>query len=404
VGWARQFLILKQSTERRMLDYSAPGLYRQDIFPASDPVFLTGVPVFLGYAARGAVNEPSLLSLWSQFGAIYGDLLEDGYLGYAVRGFFENGGLLCYVVRLDDRLDRQVAHQRGLEAARPLDAVDLVCAPDVMRPARDGLLPDPPAIAAMQRAILDHCAGLGDRFAILDARPTADVGEVLQQRAALDSAYGALYHPWVVVPGWGALTADVPPCGHVAGIFARCDQRVGVHKAPANEVVEGVLDLRAEPDYDAQQQLFARGVNYMRAFAGRGIRLWGARTLSADPAWRYVNVRRLFLTVGRWLERFMLGLSFEQNDLRLWARILRELSAYFDELFRRSALVGGTPDQAYYVKCDSETNPPDVVRSGMVIAEVGLAPVAPGEFIVARIIHGASGVNVLTDSGPMQAG
>lgn len=377
-----------------MLDYYlAPGVSRLEIFPASEPVFLTGVPVFLGYAARGPVNEPILLGLWPQFGAIYGEPLRDGYLGYAVRGFFENGGPLCYVIRLDDTLDRQAALQRGLAAARPLDAADLVCAPDLMRPARDGLPPDAAAVAAMQRAILDHCAGLGDRFAILDARPTADIGEVLQQRAALDSSYGALYHPWVVVPGCGTPTASAPPCGHVAGIFARCDQRIGVHKAPANEAVEGVLDLQAEPDYDAQLLLLARGVNHLRTLTGRGLRLWGARTLSADPTWRSINVRRLFLTIGRWLECFMRGLAFEQNDRRLWARILRELSAYLDGLFHRGALVGSTPNQAYYIKCDSETNPPDVVRAGMVVAEVGLAPVAPGEFVVVRMTHGASGAS-----------
>jgi phage tail sheath protein FI len=188
----------------------------------------------------------------------------------------------------------------------------------------------------------------------------------------------------------------VPPCGHVAGIVSRCDAAVGVHKPPANEVVEGVLDLREDVDPRYVDELYARGVNFLQAFPGRGIRVWGARTLSTDSTWRHVNVRRVFLTLGRWLERFMAGLVDEPNDVRLWVRIMRDLTAHLEDLYRRGALMGRTPDEAFFVKCDGETNPPEVVDAGMVVTHVGVAVAAPAEVVVVRIIHGASGVSITT--------
>jgi len=180
-------------------------------------------------------------------------------------------------------------------------------------------------------------------------------------------------------------------------VYARSDQRIGVHKAPANEVLEGVLDLEAGVTDADQGRLNPVGVNCLRAFPGRGIRIWGARTLSNDSAWTYVNVRRLFLTAGRWIERNMTGVVFEPHDQRLWARIVRELTAYFNDLFQRGALKGQTVQEAFYVKCNAETNPPEVRDAGMVVTEIGLAPTVPGEFVVVRIIHGASGVTITAE-------
>ncbi|MGH9892024.1 MAG: phage tail sheath family protein, partial [bacterium] len=141
-------------------------------------------------------------------------------------------------------------------------------------------------------------------------------------------------------------------------------------------------------------RLNERGVNCLRAFPGRGIRVWGARTLSDDPAWTYINARRLFVTVGRRLERLMQDVTFAPNDIRSWVRIMRELTAYFDDLFRQGALKGRTAEEAFFVKCDGETNTPEVRDAGMVVTEIGLAPATPGEFIVVRVIHGPSGVTI----------
>jgi phage tail sheath protein FI len=169
---------------------------------------------------------------------------------------------------------------------------------------------------------------------------------------------------------------------------------VGVFKAPANEEVLGVLDLETNIDNSIQDQLNPEGVNCLRAFPGRGIRVWGARTLSRDPNWRYVSVRRLFLTLRRWIDLNMAWATFEPNELPLWVRIQRELTTYLTTLLRAGALQGATPAQAFYVKCDAETNPPDLREAGQVVTEIGLAPLAPAEFIVVRIIQRAGTTDV----------
>ncbi len=394
-------------TPSAMADYQAPGVYRQEVFPPPPPSLLTGVPVFLGYADPGTVkvpvNVPQPLTLWPQFEALLGRPRADGYLAWAVRGFFENDGVLCYVVRLQDARAPLAELRAGLAALDGLDAVDLVCAPDIMRGTNPA---DPPgvdmaAVTALQAEVLADCRRVGGRFAILDAVLTSDTGLVDRQRAKLTGEDGALYHPWLWAPGRDGPPLYVPPCGHLAGTYARGDQRVGVHKAPANEAVEGVLDLWINPTEAEVGSLYAQGVNCLRALPGRGIRVWGARTLSDDPAWRHVGARRVFLTMGRWVERFMTELVLEPNDVRLWVRIMRELTAYLDGLFERGALKGRSPEQAFFVKCDSETNPPEVVDAGMVVTHVGLALAAPAEFVVARIIHGASGVSI--QPGPAAA-
>src|SRR5262249_47204523 len=184
----------------------------------------------------------------------------------------------------------------------------------------------------------------------------------------------ALYHPWVKVASPGANLRSVPRCGHVAGIFARTDARVGVFKAPANAVVVGVLDLDPVVDTDAQRELNPEGVNCLRALPGRSIRVFGARTLSRQDEWRYVSVRRLVLALRRWLDRHMAFVTFEPNGPRLWVRIRRELTIYLTQLWQDGALAGATPDEAFFVKCDVATNPPESREIGGVVTEIGLAP------------------------------
>ena len=254
----------------------------------------------------------------------------------------------------------------------------------------------PCAVHTLQTAVLDHCDRTGDRLAILDALPGGDIETVLEQRRRLSGHNGALYFPWLDTGGRDdqGQVLFVPPCGHVAGVYARSDAQVGVHKAPANEVLEGVLDLEINLSNTQQGRLNPVGVNALRVFPGRGIRVWGARTISPEAAWMYINVRRLFLTAGRWIERNLANAVFEPNGPSLWARLTRELTAYFNGLLQQGALQGATSREAFYVKCDGETNPPEVRDAGQVITEIGLAPTVPGEFIVIRIIHGASGVTI----------
>jgi uncharacterized protein len=374
--------------------YQTPGVYPQDVFPPPAPGLLTGVPAFLGYADLGTPGEPQPLTLWPQFQAQFGAPREDGFLAYAVRGFFENGGLLCYVVRLDDSATSLAGLCAGLAALEQVDSVDLLCAPDIMMSASLTSTPDVDAVTALQAAVLADCQRTGGRFAILDAVLNADTHTAETQGSTLASQDGALYHPWLWASGQDGRPMYLPPCGHVAGIYSRSDQQTGVHKAPANEAIDGVLDLRINLTDDVIGRLYASGVNCLRAAPGRGIRVWGARTLSDDPAWRSIGARRVFLTMGRWLERFLTQLAYEPNDVRLWVRIMRELTAYLDDLFQHGALEGRTPEEAFFVKCDSETNPPEVTGAGMVVTNVGVALTAPAEFIVVRIIHGTSGVSI----------
>jgi hypothetical protein len=354
----------------------------------------TGVPAFLGFAEKGDADSPTMLTRWAQFESQFSGPLQGSALAYAVRGFFANGGELCYVVRLRQdpttTLDETLC--KGLATLEHQDTVDLVCAPGVVSEQT----------SILQQRLLDHCEKAGDRLAILDAGKNARVEDVLAQRRALHGTNGALYYPWIAIeagPAGGMVLA--PPCGHVAGVYARTDRRTGVHKAPANEVLEDVLDLEINLGDKDQAQLNPEGVNCLRAFPGRGIRVWGARTLSNDPNWSYVNVRRLFLTAGRWIERNLTWASLEPNDPRLWARITRELTGYFDGLFRQGALKGRTAQEAFYVKCDAETNPSAVRDAGRVVTEIGLAPAVPHEFIVVRITHGANGMTV---TGPDRPG
>jgi uncharacterized protein len=361
-----------------------PGVYREDVFSQPDPGLLTGVPVFLGLGSKGNINQPQRLTLVTQLTTFES---AHSYLPDAVNGFFSNGGTLCYVVRLDANVAPEVSLMQGLEAIASLNSIDLVCVPDLMRLSRDS-----EQIVRMQTAILEHCAALGDRFAILDAMESTAIESVQnqqQQLSRLESAhYGAIYFPWVQVQ-----SGMMPPCGHVAGVYARSD-RTGVHQTPANLRLEEVVDLSLNLS-DREQALLnpvhqVAGINCLRSLPGRGIRIWGGRTLSQDSNWQYVGVRRLFLTVHRWVDRFLTEAAFEPNDFKLWVRIERELIDFCESLFRQGALQGRTPEEAFYIKCNDETNPPEAREAGQVITEIGLAPTVPSEFIVVRLIHNSA--------------
>jgi hypothetical protein len=394
-----------------------PGVYFEQKAQSPAPTFETGVPAFVGVlkeavAARiaSSVGDGPIAvdyATWSAFEASAGAGWSSGRLGYAVRGFFENGGRRCYVAAAP------AADDEGLEAAlamlEPLEDFDLLCAPDWAGDA-----------AAADR-ITRFCEDREGCFAILDSIGSPALASALDAAALaaaapddLTSENAALYGPWVQVRGacitcggtgsldggtscatcWGTGHGCVPPSGHVAGVYARADAATGVHKAPANERLEGVIDLQLGIDDAAQSLLSQRRINCLRAFRGRGIRVWGARTRSVDPAWTYVNVRRLFLTVARWLGQAMAGVAFEPNDLPLWVRIGREVSAYLEGLYRAGALAGSSASEAFYVKCDAETNPPEARDAGLVVAEVGLAPATPNVFLVVRLVAGAAGVSV----------
>jgi phage tail sheath protein FI len=196
----------------------------------------------------------------------------------------------------------------------------------------------------------------------------------------------ALYYPWIeVIDPLTRRPMTIPPSGHIAGVWARVDEQRGVHKAPANEVIMGANGLGFQVTHAEQGSLNKNGVNCIRAFPGRGIRIWGARTLSSDPEWRYINVRRLFNFVSESIITGTQWSVFEPNDDRLWGKLSTNVGSFLSRVHRSGALSGASPADAYFVKCDAETNPPEVVEAGQVVCEVGIAPVKPAEFVIFRL-------------------
>lgn len=314
-----------------------------------------------------------------------------------VNGFYDNGGGKCYVYLmgvqdLSCSIRENQADKLGLYAFDDVDDMALMVAP--------GLAPH------QQKEMLELCEIRKDRFAILDGPIVSDGA---MDAPASNKGYGAIYVPWVKVtkPSWFTGTQDikltgpnrrklikaeknelfVPPSGHMAGIFARVDTERGVHKAPANEIVMGITGLSQNINRLEQGQYNDRGINVIRIFKDRGIRVWGARTLGtmSDASWKYINVRRLFIMVE---QSIMVGSQwavFEPNDHTLWKKLTRDVRAYLMRVWRSGALFGQTPEEAFYVKCDDETNPRYLIDAGQVNVQIGICPVKPAEFVIFSI-------------------
>jgi phage tail sheath protein FI len=281
-----------------------------------------------------------------------------------------------------------VSERRGVEGLEVLDDVTMVVVPDLMT-TMPGEKLDLDMVKAVQGMMIAHCERLGDRVAILDSPPDMSPQEIKKWRmdtAGFDSSYAALYYPWIKVmdPATDTLV-NIPPSGHIAGLWARSDNTRGVHKAPANEVLQGASGLVYQTTKGEQDTLNPIGVNCIRSFPGRGIRVWGARTLSSNPSWRYINVRRLFNYVEKSIENGTQWVVFEPNNRKLWARVNRDVSAFLRGVWRDGALFGSSPAEAFYVKIDDELNPPESRDLGRLIVEIGMSPVKPAEFVIFRI-------------------
>jgi phage tail sheath protein FI len=322
--------------------------------------------------------------------------------------------------------DRGAAELRGVRALEPVDEVSIVAVPDVLirpaapvatsplpRPEPDRCLPgaeepqaepvapaaaeQPPVfdvatVFAVQQALVAHCEGQCDRIALLDpplhgSAGVADVSGIQAWRERFDSSYAALYYPWILVyePTRGALVRAIPPSGHVAGIYAHTDLAAGVHQPPANQELDWAAGVSVEVGDELQGLLDPAGVNCIRPFPGRGIRVYGARTVSSDPALRWVNVRRLLLAIEETIEEALQWTVFEGNDFVLRQLVTVAVAGLLQRLWERGALAGATAQEAFFVKCDEDNNPPAVVDAGALVAEVGVAPVRPAEFVVFRI-------------------
>ena len=293
-----------------------------------------------------------------------------------------------------------VAERTGFSGLEAIDEITMVCVPDLMSAYQQGAI-DAETVKAVQLAMIAHCELMGDRIAILDPPPGLNAQQIKEWRvdkAGYDSKYAALYWPWVKAadPSTGK-NIFMPPSGFMAGIWGRNDDTRGVHKAPANEVVRGAISLEVQITKNEHDLLNPVGINCLRSFPGRGIRVWGARTLSSDPAWRYLNVRRLF----NYLEESILNgtnwVVFEPNDDALWAKIRRTIAAFLVNEWRKGALFGLTPDEAFYVKCDRETNPAEGIDAGQVVCQIGVAPVKPAEFVIFQLSQFSGGTSLVAE-------
>ena len=366
---------------------------------AKDPAS-AGSTKYVDFKPAAAAGDVKLITNWTQFTKQFGDLLGDetatattdanptvdvGHrnLANAVYGFFNNGGSRCYVVRVAGTTD--VAGVLAKFSA--IDEIALVAMP--------GHTED-----SVRDAIVSHCESVGDRFAILDGPETASDLTTLTKIAAAggvapkNTNYGAWYFPWIQVfdPATQLLAPsgdgriDVPPSGHLAGIYARVDNDRGVHKAPANEAIRGALDVSQPLSKADQDGLNPQGVNCIRVLNGN-ILVWGARTVGGDANadLKYINVRRTLLFLRESIDEGTQWVVFEPNDPSLWQKLTRNITAFLTTVWRAGALFGTTPQEAFYVKCDAETNPPELRELGQVVTEIGVAIVRPAEFVIFRV-------------------
>lgn len=288
---------------------------------------------------------------------------------------FLSGGTKGKPVGLEDykgNSDAGVGLESGLLGLEQVDDVALVC------------IPNENDVEGLTGALVAHCENMKDRFAILQSKQVdAPAGKLMPP---LDSKCAAFYYPWIkVIDPLTRSKKLVPPCGHIAGVYARSDTERGVHKAPANEVLRGAVELQFPVSRAKQDILNPRGVNCIRVFPGRGIRIWGARTVSSDPIWKYVNVRRLFLFVGESVEQGTQWVVFEPSNERLWARVNQTVTQFLTGVWKTGALMGNSEAEAFFVRCDRTTMTQDDIDNGRLVCVIGIAVTKPAEFVILRV-------------------
>ncbi|MEU2834758.1 phage tail sheath C-terminal domain-containing protein [Streptomyces lavendulae] len=392
---------------------SSPGVYIEELSSGMRLIagVSTSITAFLGSFPWGPTEpdpehpgdlamesaKPTLVRSWREFTEKFPEEDDDStagegertpgrYTRFAVAGYFQNGGGPCYIVDVEDVDDTLGGLEDALTELEHIPDIKIIVVPDLMEgtappPAADPVPPHP-----VSGAVVDHCRKMGNRMAILHLGEDWTAEDALRVNLGLtDPAFAALYYPWVTVKDANGEDRAVPPSGHLAGVWGRVDASRGVHKAPANQALQGASGVQTALTDEEQGGLNDKGVNCLRVFPGQGIRVWGARTQDKGTDWRYINVRRLFNYLQ---ESIRLGTNwavFEPNDHRLWSSIHRNVSAFLLDLWRQGALLGRTRDQAFYVICDESNNPPEKLADGQVHCDIGVAAVRPAEFIVFRV-------------------
>ena len=344
-----------------------PGVFVQNV--RNQPKSIEGVSTsnaaFLGETQIGLV-APTLVTSFTEYQMLFGGYFgADKYLPYAVEGFFANGGKRCFVCSVNDG--------NYIGAITKLEAVD----------ASIIYVPNAQAITGLADALISHCERLRNRFAIIDSLKGQDPSSVTKPR---DSSFAALYYPWIYVKEdvTGRLCL-VPMGGHIAGIYARTDIEVGVHKSPANQLVNGAISLEVTMKPNQQDSLIPQGINSIRNFPGRGLLVWGARTLSSDPERKYVNVCRLMIYLEQSITKGTTWVVFEPNNIATWAKVKSAIENFLMQTWKNGFLMGVNPQEAYFVKIDRTTMNQSDIDNGRLIVLIGIAPVKPAEFIIFRI-------------------
>ena len=270
--------------------------------------------------------------------------------------------------------DNGAGRRTGIQSFLDNDNVSIMAVPGVTDPN-------------VQLMLVAHCENLGIRFAVLDMPKNAKkIDDIMAHRDIFDSNYAALYHPWLqVFDPLDKKNIAIPPSGSILGIYARSDNTRGVHKAPANEPVRACVGLDCQFNKGEQDILNPKGVNLIRSFPGMGIRVWGARTATSNPSWKYVNVRRLFIFIEESIRANTNWAVFEPNDEVLWVRVRRTIEVFLTGMWRAGSLAGSSPEEAFFVNIGHDTMSQDDIDNGRLICVIGVAPVKPAEFVIFRI-------------------
>jgi phage tail sheath protein FI len=368
-----------------MPDYYTPGVYVEEAPSVSRPITGVGTTIagFIGIAPN--LQEPKdvlkPVNNWGEFKKYFGDN-QDGknVLANAVFGFFYNGGTRCWLAHVTNLSSEDV--QKALEVFKAIDEISIVAVPlpfdlttgKATNKVTDETTVDNDVRRKINDAVLKHCEEMKDRFAILDGfDETTTYGETKTK------PYGAVYYPYLDIDGKGNY---MPPSGYLAGVYARVDTERGIHKAPANEVIRGIQGVNVAIDKFIQGDLNNKKINVIRSF-NDNITVWGARTLNDNL--EYINVRRTLIYLMESIDKGTQWAIFEPNNPTLWQKIKRNISDFLLVQWRSGALFGNTPQEAFYVKCDAETNPPDLRERGLLKAEVAVSIVKPAEFVVFTI-------------------
>lgn len=375
-----------------MPEYLNPGVYAGETTHRARRIEAasTDLTLFVGVLPGDPDPAPRVVNSWRAFVGAWGasshiDLAgaaSPNYLAYAAHAYFENGGRKLCVVPIGGTRGEPRAGDYAAALASSLAFADLslVYAPGASTWTRR---------EAIEDVLVAHAGDEPGRFLVLDPPAAQGLAQVRAQRARLDTSHAALYYPWIIADDVlavaGTASIALPPGGFMCGAQVRTAFEQGIHKPPANGVIRGALDFETRLNQSQQEVLNPEGINCLRAFEGRGLRVWGARTMSLDPEWKYINVRRYCDYLQRSLDRGTRWAAFEPNGETLWKNLRSVIEDFLFDEWRSGALQGSKPEQAWFVRCDRSTMAQEDIDQGRLVCLVGIALRRPAEFVIFRL-------------------